>query len=130
MELNIAQRGKEVITRGIVLSVVSGVVITSMVIPLLIVDVFCSFYHAVYFRLNGIPLISRKKYIVIDRGRLPKLNWLQWWNCIYCDYANGLIAWTKAVINTTEVYNCAIKHKSPEHNQEYQKDYFEYDNFR
>jgi hypothetical protein len=130
MKLNVIQKDKKPVTMGIVLRVVSAVVITSMIIPLLFVDAFCSFYHAVYFRLNEIPLIPRKKYIIIDRGRLLKLNWVQRWNCIYCDYANGLIAWTKAVINTTEIYNCAIKHGSAEYNQEYQKDYFEYDSFR
>lgn len=130
MKINITHNNIRIVRMGIVQSVVSGAVITSMIIPLLIVDLSCSFYHAVYFRLNGIPLISRKKYIIIDRGRLTKLSWLQRWNCFYCDYANGLIAWTKAVINTTEVYNCAIKHGPMVPVESHQKDYFEYESFR
>jgi hypothetical protein len=130
MEVTVIQKNKKASPRGILLRAVSTVVITSMVFPLLIVDVCCSVYHAVYFRLKGIPLIPRGRYIVLDRGRLRGLNWVQRWNCAYCDYANGLIEWTKAVINTTEVYNCAIKHGSAAHALDHQKGYFAYRDFQ
>lgn len=126
MPLNVPQKNTHTLRRGIILRLISIVTITLMVFPLLIVDLFTSFYHAIYFRINGIPLIPRSRYIIIDCGRLMGLNWVQRWNCVYCDYANGLIAWTKAVINTPEAYNCA----TARHQEEHQKEYFEYEKFR
>jgi hypothetical protein len=37
--------------------------------------------------------VPRKKYIIIDRWRLPKLKWFHRYSCLYCEYANGLAAW-------------------------------------
>ncbi|TSC78622.1 MAG: hypothetical protein G01um101425_1024 [Candidatus Peregrinibacteria bacterium Gr01-1014_25] len=130
MQYIIPQQDKAAANNAFPLRMVSVIVVNVMLIPLLVADLVCSIYHAVYFRLNGMPLIPRKDYIVIDRGRLMKLNWAQRWACAYCDYANGLIAWIKAIINTTEIYSCAIKHASPRHNQEYQREYFPYEKFK
>lgn len=126
----VMQSDKEPRRRNIFLRIVSMVAITSMIIPLVIADTWCRLYHAIYFRINGMPLIPREKYIVIDRGRLHKLNWVQRFNCVYCDYANGAIAWMKAVINITETYSCAIKHASKRQGQEHQTEYYEYEDFK
>ena len=126
----IMQKGKRYTSRPLLLRALSALLITSMIIPLVFADVCCSIYHALYFRLHGIPLVPRSQYIVIDRHRLKKLNWIQRWTCVYCDYANGMVAWLKTVINTTEVYSCAIKHASAAKGQEHQKEYSEYAEYR
>jgi hypothetical protein len=126
----IKQKGKAYSAAPLIMKIFGAFVITSMVVPLVLIDAACSLYHSIYFRIHGIPLIPRKDYIVIDRHRLTKLNWVQRWNCVYCDYANGLVAWMKAVINTTEVYSCAIKHASKARGQEHQSEYYEYVEFK
>jgi hypothetical protein len=104
---------------------IAGLMIYAMALPLLIIDVSCTVFHAIFFSIRGMPKTPRRNYVIIDYGRLKNLNWMQKTNCIYCDYANGLIAWAKAVINTTEVYSCAIKHGSGGHGREHQKDFYE-----
>lgn len=121
---------KEPRSYNIVLKAFSMAVILSMIVPLVIADTWCRLYHAVYFRLNRMPLVPRDKYILIDRGRLKGLNIVQRFNCMYCDYANGAIAWMKAVINTTEVYSCAIKHSSKCAGQDHQEGYYAYEQFQ
>lgn len=116
-------------TRGFVRTFAAGVLIYAMIAPLLALDACFSLYQAVYFPLQGIPQVRRRDYIVIDRGRLQKLTWLQRLNCVYCDYANGLIAWVKAVVNLTEIYSCAIKHGTPKRGQEHQTGFYEYQDF-
>lgn len=110
---------------GFVAQTISSVAILSMIIPLLMIDVTFSLYQAIYFTICDIPKISKKDYITFDRGRLLKLTLLQRMSCHYCDYANGLMAWAKAVANMTEVYSCAIKHSSPRYHQSYQDGYYE-----
>jgi Na+-translocating ferredoxin:NAD+ oxidoreductase RNF subunit RnfB len=71
---------------------------------------FIEIYHSVTFRLYGIKLVNRKKYIKIDRYKLSKLTLLQKFNCVYCGYANGLLAYATAIGVGTEKYWCGIKH--------------------
>ena len=40
-----------------------------------------------------------------------------------------MIAWVKAVINQTEIYSCAIKHKKPVKGQDHQNDFYEYEKY-
>ncbi len=127
--INVPQKHRKRVHKNLLLRLISAFAITSMVVPIVVMDAACSLYHAVYFRINHIPRIPRRAYIVIDRGRLRKLNLLQKWNCVYCDYANGLVAWIKAVVNTTEVYNCAIKHARTAHGQEHQAEYYPREEF-
>lgn len=88
---------------------ISAPFIYSMIIPLLMTDLFVSVYHAVAFPLYGIPKIRRRDYIVYDRRFLDYLNWVQKVNCLYCSYANGLIAYTGEIAARTERYWCPIK---------------------
>lgn len=71
---------------------------------------FLEIYHSVAFRLYGVALVNRKKYIKIDRHKLSKLTLLQKVNCFYCEYVNGLLAYTVAIAAETEKYWCGIKH--------------------
>ncbi len=73
-------------------------------------DLYVTVYQAVCFRGNGIPRVRRQDYIVFDRGRLPYLNWIEKAGCIYCSYANGLLAYVSEITARTEQHFCPIKH--------------------
>ena len=96
-----------------------------MAIPLVCIDAAAEVYHNICFRLYGIPLIKRSKYIKIDRHRLEYLNRIDKINCAYCGYANGLVNYLQAIAAETEKYWCAIKHKKdnnfvePKHHQSF-----------
>jgi hypothetical protein len=66
--------------------------IYGMGIVLVIFDIGVEIYHRICFPLYGIPLVNRKEYIKIDRVKLGYLNLVQKFNCLYCGYANGLMA--------------------------------------
>jgi hypothetical protein len=92
------------------LMVLSAPVIYSLILPFALLDVFVTAYQAVCFRVYGIPLVRRRDYLVFDRGHLAYLNAIEKLNCIYCSYANGLIAYVREVASRTELYWCPIKH--------------------
>ena len=85
-------------------------VIYSMVLPILLVDLWASLYQAICFRAYRIPRVRRADFIVIDRQRLGYLNWIEALNCVYCDYGNGAIAYVREIASRTEQYWCPIKH--------------------
>ncbi len=82
--------------------------------PILALDLFVIIYQAICFRLWNIPRVMRSEYVIIDRHRLPYLNAIQKLNCIYCGYANGVIAFVSEIASRTEQYWCPIKHATPE----------------
>jgi len=59
---------------------------------------------------GGLPRIERQGYIAFDRRQLAYLNALQKLNCLYCGYANGLLAMAREIAGQTEQYWCPIKH--------------------
>jgi len=87
-------------------------VIYSLIVPLLLLDAWLWLYQAVCFPVYGIKKVERSRYILLDRGRLRYLNWLERFNCDYCGYANGLVAYAREVSSRTEQYFCPIKHAS------------------
>ncbi len=91
-------------------AMISGPVIYSMVLPLLLLDLWISSYQAICFRIYGIPRVTRRDYIAFDRGRLAYLNWIEAMNCAYCAYANGVIGYAREIGSRTEQYWCPIKH--------------------
>ena len=50
---------------------------------------------------------------MIDRHRLAYLNAIEKANCVYCGYANGLLAYVREVTARTEQYWCPIRHARP-----------------
>jgi hypothetical protein len=46
----------------------------------------------------------------MDRGQLAYLNAIEKINCLYCSYANGLLAYISEIASRTEQYWCPIKH--------------------
>ena len=92
------------------LVVVTAPVIYSLIVPLMLLDLFVTVYQAVCFPTYGINKVRRGDYLIFDRHHLGYLNALEKLNCAYCSYANGLIAYIREVAGRTEEYWCPIKH--------------------
>jgi hypothetical protein len=92
------------------LMVLTAPVIYSLILPFALLDAFVTAYQALCFRVYGIPLVRRRDYLIFDRGHLAYLNAIEKLNCVYCSYANGLIAYVREVASRTEQYWCPIKH--------------------
>jgi hypothetical protein len=92
------------------LVILSSPLIYACVLPFLMLDASISLYQLVCFPIYGIPKVRRKDYLIFDRGRLAYLNTIEKVGCIYCSYANGLLALTTEIAARTEQYFCPIKH--------------------
>lgn len=92
------------------INIITAPIIYSMIIPLLIVDLTISFYQITCFPIYKIARVRRSGYIVFDRQHLAYLNIFEKFHCLYCSYANGLIAYVQEVLARTELYFCPIKH--------------------
>ena len=90
--------------------VLTAPVIYSLIVPMVIVDLWVSAYQAICFRAYRIPRVKRSDYIAFDRRRLNYLNVIQALNCDFCAYANGVVAYVREVSSRTEQYWCPIKH--------------------
>jgi hypothetical protein len=88
----------------------SSPVIYSLIIPILIADLWVMAYQAICFPIYKIPKVRRRDYWVFDRHHLAYLNLLEKINCAYCSYCNNAIAFIREVAARTEVYWCPIKH--------------------
>ena len=83
----------------------------TLIIPLIITDIWIEIYHRILFPLYRLPYIKRCDYIqVMDRARLPYLNIVQKINCMYCGYANGIVRYRVQIAGETEHYRCGIQH--------------------
>jgi len=91
-------------------NVVSAPIIYSMIVPLFLLDLSMTIYQRLCFPLYGVPRVARSRYVVIDRHRLHYLNLIEKLNCVYCGYANGVIAYAREITARTEQYWCPIKH--------------------
>ncbi len=81
-----------------------------LIVPFALLDLFVSMFQAVCFPVYGIPKARRRDYMAIDRNKLRYLNALEGLNCMYCSYANGLLAYVVEVAGRTEQHWCPIKH--------------------
>ncbi len=91
-------------------NVLSAPFIYAMIVPFVILDIGLTMYQAICFRLYDVPRVARSQFIVIDRQSLSYLNSIERLNCIYCGYANGLLAYAREIAARTEQYWCPIKH--------------------
>ena len=92
------------------LVIVSSPLIYACVIPFLLLDGVVALYQSVCFPIYGIPKVRRCDYLIFDRGRLRYLNTIERVGCIYCSYANGLLAMITEIAARTERHFCPIKH--------------------
>ena len=75
-----------------------------------LIDLFVSGYQAVCFPVDRIPKVRRSEYLTFDRADLPYLNAIEKFNCLYCSYGNGVLAYAREIAARTEQYWCPIKH--------------------
>jgi hypothetical protein len=79
-------------------------------IPAVFMDIVVSLYQAVCFPIYGIPKVKRQDYLIFDRQYLQYLNLIEKFNCAYCSYFNGLVAYIQEIAARTEQFWCPIKH--------------------
>jgi hypothetical protein len=90
--------------------VLTAPVIYSLIVPIMLADLWVMAYQAICFPVYKIPKVRRRDYLVFDRHHLAYLNTIEKINCAYCSYCNGAIAFMCEVASRTEVYWCPIKH--------------------
>ena len=91
-------------------TLLSAPIIYSTIVPFALLDAWISLYQAVCFRLWGLRRVRRRDYFAIDRHQLAYLNGLEKVHCLFCSYANGLIAYVREIAARTEQYWCPIRH--------------------
>lgn len=91
-------------------NLITGPIIYAMIIPLLITDLFITFYQLTCFPIYGIKKVRRSDFIVFDRQHLSYLNFIEKFHCTYCAYGSGMIAYISEIVARTEQYFCPIKH--------------------
>ncbi|MEE4300749.1 MAG: hypothetical protein V2J24_15020 [Pseudomonadales bacterium] len=91
-------------------NLLSAPFIYGLVLPFALIDLAVTVYQHVCFRLYRIPLVRRSRYVLVDRHQLAYLNSIQKLNCVYCGYANGVVAYVREVASRTEQFWCPIKH--------------------
>lgn len=92
------------------LNLITGPIIYAMIIPLVITDIFITFYQLTCFPIYGIKKVRRSDYIIYDRQQLQYLNFIEKFHCTYCAYGSGMIAYISEIVARTEQYFCPIKH--------------------
>ncbi len=98
------------VSRASILSWLVAPVIYAGIVPLALLDLFLFLYQLTCMRVYHIARVRRSDYLALDRGSLAYLNVLERFNCVYCGYANGLIAYGREIAGRTEQYFCPIKH--------------------
>lgn len=103
-------------------------VIYSVIIPIVILDIWIEIYHRICFAAYRIPYVRRAEYIRIDRYKLQYLTWFEKMNCVYCGYANGLLNYARVIAGETEKYWCGIRHRTGDgfHEPEHHKGFMDY----
>lgn len=91
-------------------NLITGPIIYAMIIPLVITDLFITFYQLTCFPIYGIKKVCRSDYIIFDRQQLSYLNFIEKFHCTYCAYGSGMIAYISEIVARTEQYFCPIKH--------------------
>lgn len=91
-------------------NLITGPIIYALIIPLLVTDLFISFYQLTCFPIYGIKKVRRADYIIFDRQQLSYLNFIEKFHCTYCAYGSGMIAYISEIVARTEQYFCPIKH--------------------
>jgi hypothetical protein len=94
------------------LNLVTAPFILSIIVPLVVTDLWVEIYHRISFPLYRIAYVKRSAHIRIDGHKLRYLSPLQKVFCMYCGYANGVIGYWGAIAGESEKYWCGIMHKS------------------
>jgi hypothetical protein len=89
------------IREGDFLSLLTAPLTYSLLLPLVILDLWVTLYQSICFPIYGIARVPRRRYFTIDRHKLAYLNGIEKMNCTFCSYANGLIAYVREVAPDT-----------------------------
>jgi hypothetical protein len=96
--------------RSKLFSILTAPVIWFCVFPVFFMHIVAKAYQAICFPIYGIPKVCQADYIVMDRRKLSYLNSMEKFNCFYCGYVNGLLAYVQEIAARTEQFWCPIKH--------------------
>ncbi|WP_162044242.1 hypothetical protein [Undibacterium sp. YM2] len=88
----------------------TGPLIYGLIFPIVFLDMYVSLYQLICFPIYKIEKVRRADYISFDRQHLQYLNFFERFHCVYCSYANGLLAYVSEIAARTEQYFCPIKH--------------------
>jgi hypothetical protein len=83
------------------LSILSTPMILFCALPVLFLDFVAVLFQFICFPVYGIPKVPRKDYVVMDRRKLSYLNSIEKWNCVYCEYVNGVLAYVQEIAGRT-----------------------------
>ncbi len=92
------------------LNYLTAPIIYGMFVPMLVFDLLIMFYQFTCFPIYGIPKVKRSDYFSFDHRHLAYLNIIEKFDCLYCSYGNGLLAYATEIFARTEQYFCPIKH--------------------
>jgi hypothetical protein len=92
------------------LYILAAPVIYSLIVPIALLDLWISLYQLISFPVYGIALVKRSGFVVFDRQHLAYLNSIEKVNCLYCGYANGVLAYVREIAARTEQFWCPIRH--------------------
>ena len=87
------------------INLITGPMIYSVILPLLVLDAFVSLYQFLCFPIYKVKPFRRSEFIVFDRQELKYLDWISKFHCTYCAYAVGLMGFVSAVVKLQGV-NC------------------------
>ncbi len=93
-----------------ILAYVTAPIIYAGIVPFCLLDLFLTVYQGICFPVYGVPKVRRADYLIFDRAHLKYLNILERFNCWYCSYGNGVLAYGVEVAARTEQHWCPIKH--------------------
>jgi hypothetical protein len=85
-------------------------VIYSLILPLILVNIWVGLYQAGRIQAYGIARVRLADYIVFDRHHLAYLNWIEPMNRLFCAYADGLVGYVCEISSRTKQYLCPIMH--------------------
>lgn len=115
-------------------ALVAAPFVYALIVPFVALDLGIWLFQRICFSVWDIEPVRRADYIMLDRRHLAYLNGIEKLNCVYCGYANGLIAYVREVAGRTEQYWCPIKHaiRTRSAHARYRKfvDYGDADGFR
>lgn len=89
---------------------ITAPIIYGLAVPIVLFDLCIMFYQFTCFPIYGIARVRRAEYFSFDHRHLAYLNVIEKFDCIYCSYGNGLMAYVSEVFARTEQYFCPIKH--------------------
>ena len=84
-------------------------------LALLPLFLFMLFFNVVYFWIRRQKPVALKPYFNFDRHNISHLRFADKVWCEYCEWANGALQWTLAIVNEIERRYCPIQNQCHPH---------------